>query len=128
MNKHAGWIIADGVAIVAFVVLGGRTHGGSVLHLVGVALPYLIGWFAAAVAFRLDRDPLSVTKALLAWPFGVALGLALRTMMVGALTRPLVLVSFGALGVLLVGWRIVAAGVSRVTAAREPIPSEDVAA
>lgn len=124
MNRHVGWILADAVAIVAFVVLGGRTHGGSVLHLVGVAAPYLLGWFAAAVAFRLDRDPLSVTKALLAWPFGVALGLALRTLVVGALTRPLLLVSFAVLGVLLVGWRLVAAGVARASRPRDDVGTQ----
>jgi len=112
-----GWaIVADVVAIGAFVVLGGNTHGGSALHLVGVAVPYLIGWFAAAAAFRLDRQPLSVTRALLVWPFGVACGLALRTVVVGALTRPLALVSFGTLGLLLVGWRLVAAIAARLGA------------
>lgn len=128
MSKNWGWIVTDAIAIAAFVVLGGNTHGGTPLHLVWVAVPYLVGWFAAAVAFRLDRDPLSVSRTLLVWPFGVALGLALRTAFVGVLTRPLLLVSFGVLGVLLVGWRLVAAGVSRATAPRETSPSEDAAA
>lgn len=105
--------VADVVAVGAFVAMGGNTHGGSPLHLVGVAVPYLVGWFAAAAAFRLDRRPLSVTRTLLAWPFGVALGLVLRTVFVGALTRPLALVSMAFLGLLLVGWRLVAAGVAR---------------
>lgn len=114
------WVAADVVAIGAFVVLGGRTHGGTAAHLLGVAVPYLVGWFAAAFAFRLDRRPLAVTKALLVWPFGVALGLTLRTVFTGALTRPLVLVSLGVLGLLLVGWRLVAAAVARIAGTQAP--------
>lgn len=121
------WVVADVVAIGAFVVIGGRTHGGTATHLVGVAVPYLVGWFAAALAFRLDRCPLSVTRALLVWPFGVALGLVLRTVVIGALTRPLVLVSTATLGLLLVGWRLVAAAVARVAGAGAADTADSVA-
>jgi len=112
------WVVVDLVCLGAFVVGGLGAHGDSgFMRLVqGVILPYTIGWFAASWAVGLTKEPYSPLRALIAWPFGVAMGLMLRVLfLVGAFpTRVFVLVSLGFLGATLVGWRGIVAAVRAV--------------
>lgn len=103
----------DVVGLVAFVVIG---HGQHRIHaglgeLVETLWPFLVGWFAGALAFRLYADPLSWRRAVPTWLVGVALAIWLRV----AVTHHAFLPVFAAvatafIGLALLGWRLLAIG------------------
>lgn len=81
--------VSDGVAILAFTILGVVSHRGSLppSALVENAVPLLGGWFAAAFAFRLYGRPTS-RALLLTWAVGIPVGVLVRAAALGRLEEP----------------------------------------
>jgi hypothetical protein len=78
--------VLDGVAILAFTVLGILTHRGALppSALAEDALPLLAGWYAAAAVLGLYREP-AVRVFLLTWGCGLTAGVLLRAAILGRL-------------------------------------------
>lgn len=113
-GRAAAAPIADVLAVVVFVVAGRRTHDGDgLVGLLATAAPFLaalaLGWLLA----RAWRAPAALRTGLVVWPVTVAGGLALRAAATGRLPASFAVVTAVALGVLLLGWRAVAAGLGR---------------
>ena len=76
--------IGDACALVAFVVLGLRSHdeGVTAAGLARTALPLLAGWFATAAAVRLYARG-GIARFLVTWAVGVTAGVAARALILG---------------------------------------------
>jgi Protein of unknown function (DUF3054) len=108
--------MADIVAIVVFVAIGRRNHneGTAVDGIVTVAAPFLIALAIGWVAAQAWKRPTQVEAAFIIWPVTVAVGMVLRRFVFDRGTAlPFIIVATLVTGVFLVGWRMVAAGVSR---------------
>mmetsp|Transcript_42517 Transcript_42517/g.68381 ORF Transcript_42517/g.68381 Transcript_42517/m.68381 type:complete len:275 (-) Transcript_42517:509-1333(-) len=113
--RNAKLVAGDAAAILLFAAIGRGNHGegfaaGEVL---ATALPFLVGWFAAAPVAGTFGDDARGTEvgaaaaaAAKAWALGIPAGLVLRSVGKGQLPpQPFVIVTMVATGVLLVGWR-----------------------
>ncbi|GAB4100072.1 DUF3054 domain-containing protein [Sinomonas halotolerans] len=109
----------DTAVVLAFAGLGRGFHSleNPVLGVLATAWPFLVGLAVAWAAFRVWRRPDAP------WPTGIAvwigsyaLGMALRAAMGGATPVPFLLVAFGFLGALFLGWRAIALVAQRVLA------------
>lgn len=104
--------IADALAILVFVTIGLLSHHGD-LTLHGYArdaLPFLGGWFAAALAFRLYSRS-GWWRLAATWAVGVPAAVLIRALVLG---RPLagreaafLLVSLVSVGLLVLAGRLV---------------------
>jgi hypothetical protein len=109
--------VADGAAIVAFVLVGIVAHAGEATPnaLLEDALPLIAGWSVAATMFRLYDRP--TTRAfLLTWAIGIPLGVAVRAAVLGRLDEPRQLAFLAttlALSLAFVAAARIAAGVAR---------------
>lgn len=116
--------VGDFLALAAFVALGQARHPasnpqGEPAALLGALAPFLIGWLAVALIGGLyTHDVLLGPRRMLswtipAWILGSLIALALRatTLFPGDLSGlfPVVAIVFG--GILVVGWRTIAAAV-----------------
>lgn len=103
-------LIADAVAIVAFIVVGRRNHHDAVdaSGVVGTAAPFLLALGLGWLVLRLWRHPTSTTWALALWAITLTVGMVLRKVIWddGTATA-FVIVAGVATFVLLVGWRSV---------------------
>jgi hypothetical protein len=111
-------VIGDTVALLVFWILAVAAHrpvdGGLVSAVITSAM-LVGGWIAGAFAFRVYRRPAALSPALLAWLFGIPLAFVLRTVVRNRPLDPVfVLVTWGLLFALLIGWRLAAAGVRRL--------------
>ena len=80
------WAIAlDAAVFIAFAVVGQDTPGGSrdIGTLAAITLPFLIGWFGAALGLGLYRDPLSWSTAGITFVAGMAIAFGLRVLLFG---------------------------------------------
>lgn len=119
--RTAGLALGDAIAILAFVAAGVARHGGDpVGEPVGVlraAAPFLVAWWLVAFIGGLyTRDAIASPRmalswALPAWILATLLGHALRGTgpVPGGTTPAFVLVTLAVGGVLVVGWRVLAA-------------------
>ena len=112
---------ADVVLILMFAAIGRDAHqrGDVVSGVFSTAWPFLVGAALTWLALRVWREPLAP------WPAGV--GVWLGTVTVGMLLRavtgqtvvlPFVVVALLSLGLLLLGYRLLAAGVRRLNTRR----------
>lgn len=109
--------LADIAAIVVFVAIGRRNHdeGTAVDGIASVAAPFLIALAVGWIVARAWKHPMQIDTALIIWPITVAVGMALRNLVFDRGTAlPFVIVATLVIGLFLVGWRLVAARVSRV--------------
>lgn len=107
---------ADAVLILVFAAIGRDAHqrGEVVTGVLATAWPFLAGAALTWLALRLWRSPLSVWPAGVAvWLGTVALGMILRAVTGQTVVLPFVIVALLSLGVLLLGYRLVAAAVRR---------------
>jgi hypothetical protein len=76
--------VSDGVAILIFVTIGLLSHHGglSVRGYGRDALPFLAGWYAAALAFRTYQRP-GLWRVAATWAVGVPLGVLIRALALG---------------------------------------------
>ncbi|HSL36451.1 MAG TPA: DUF3054 domain-containing protein [Arthrobacter sp.] len=112
---------ADTALILVFAAIGRDAHqrGDIVLGVFSTAWPFLVGAALAWLALRVWRAPLAL------WPAGV--GVWLGTVTIGMLLRavtgqtvvlPFVIVALLSLGLLLLGYRLLAAAVRRFNTRR----------
>lgn len=107
---------ADVVLILVFAGIGRDAHqrGDVVTGVLLTAWPFLAGAAIGWTAARAWRDPLSVRRAGLAVLLGsVAGGMTLRSLTGQTVVLPFVIVALLSLGVLLLGYRLVLAFLSR---------------
>jgi Protein of unknown function (DUF3054) len=106
---------ADSVAVVVFAAVGRLSHGESddLLGLVGTAAPFAVGLVAGWVTPVVRRDPAALRAGVVAVVCTAGIGLLLRAGFTGRLPLSFALVTTLSLAVLLLGWRGLAALVSR---------------
>jgi DUF3054 family protein len=106
---------ADAVAVVVFAAVGRLSHGEAddLLGLVGTVAPFGVGLVAAWTTPVVRRDPASWRAGAVAVVCTVGIGLALRAGFTGRLPLSFAVVATISLAVLLLGWRGLAAVVSR---------------
>ncbi|QIR69780.1 DUF3054 domain-containing protein [Kocuria sp. KD4] len=109
------FLAVDLVLVIVFAAIGRSAHGEDVLGMLTTAWPFLvgtlIGWFAARGA---HRPAAVVPTGLVVWLSTEIVGMFLRTLTGQGTAWSFVLVSLVVLGVFLVGYRLVLAGVARV--------------
>ncbi|MEV7572587.1 DUF3054 domain-containing protein [Arthrobacter nitrophenolicus] len=108
--------VADLVLILVFAAVGRDAHqrGDVFSGVLLTAWPFLAGAAAGWLAARAWRDPLSVRRSGLAvWLGSLVGGMLLRAVTGQTVVLPFVIVALLSLGVLLVGYRLIIAGVRR---------------
>lgn len=107
----------DVVLVVAFAALGRASHAEDdpVLGVWGTAWPFLLGtalgWWA--VRWRSGRWPLQVGTGIPVWAGTLVVGMLVRVLTGAGTAVTFVLVAGCTLAVLLLGWRAVAARLTR---------------
>jgi Protein of unknown function (DUF3054) len=106
---------ADAVAVVVFAAVGRLSHGEAddLLGLLGTVAPFGVGLVAAWTTPVVRRDPASWRAGAVAVVCTVGIGLVLRAGFTGRLPLSFAVVATISLAVLLLGWRGLAAVVSR---------------
>ncbi|ADX73089.1 DUF3054 domain-containing protein [Pseudarthrobacter phenanthrenivorans] len=109
-------VAADAALILVFAGIGRDAHqrGDVVAGVLLTAWPFLAGAAVGWLGARAWRDPLSVPRSgLPIWTGSVAGGMALRALTGQTVVLPFVIVATLALGLFLLGYRLVAAGLRR---------------
>lgn len=102
----------DAVLVILFATLGRASHdeGLSASGIAGTAWPFLValalGWLIAAAIAK--TPPLTVRAAWPAWVITVLGGMALRALTGDGTAAAFIVVATVTLGVLLLGWRLLA--------------------
>lgn len=107
---------ADAVLILLFAAVGRDAHqrGDVVTGVLLTAWPFLAGAAMGWTVARAWRDPLSVARTGIAvWLGSVAGGMALRALTGQTVVLPFVIVALLSLGLLLLGYRLLLAGLKR---------------
>jgi hypothetical protein len=113
-------LIADVLAVLAFVVLGKATHG-ELTDAVGVlvtAAPFLAGVALGWCSTLVRTAPVTLRAGALVLGCTLLVGLIGRAVVTGRLPVTFVLVTVLTLAVLLLGWRAVALVVTRRSRAK----------
>jgi hypothetical protein len=106
----------DVVAVLAFCAVGRRSHaeGLTVSGVATTAWPFLSGTVVGWLASRGWRRPTAVMPTgVVVWLCTVVVGLLLRKTIRAGIPLGFVVVAASVTGVLLLGWRAVAAAMSR---------------
>jgi hypothetical protein len=113
-------VAADVLAVVVFAAVGRVNHdlSGDPLGLLGTAAPFAVGLLAAWATPQVRADPAALRAGAVVLAGAAVIGLALRAAFTGRLPLSFAVVAVVALAVLLLGWRAVAALVSRTVAHR----------
>ena len=109
--------VLDVLAVLAFVVVGRRTHADEVAlaGVAGTGWPFLIALAAGWLLTRAWRAPTAVLRTgVPVWLVSVVLGMVLRGAAGDGTATAFVVVATLVLGALLLGWRVVATVVLRV--------------
>ena len=106
---------ADAVAVVVFAAVGRMSHGEAddLLGLVGTAAPFGVGLVAAWATPVVRRHPQAWQAGVVAVVCTAGIGLLVRAGFTGRLPLSFAVVATVSLAVLLLGWRGLAALVSR---------------
>ena len=125
MTRRAAALAVDLLAVLAFVLVGRRSHdeGDALLGLLTTLWPFAAGavvGHALVAAARLRAGGLRA--GLVVWPVTVVVGMLLRTASDQGVQLSFVVVTVVVLGVLLLGWRIVVVGARRGGARRGARP------
>ncbi len=116
-------LLADVLAVLAFVLLGRRSHdeGSLVAGTVATALPFLAGAGAGHLALRVARRrPDTPAGGAVVLAAAVGVGMALRRLAGGGTPPSFVVVTTGFLALLLLGWRLAA----RLVGGRRGAPAD----
>jgi hypothetical protein len=114
----------DVVAVLLFVAIGRSSHhdGLSLAGMASTSWPFLaalvIGWSAG----RAWRRPAGLAAGVAAWIGCVACGMALRVVAGQGTALAFIAVALGFLGLELLGWRLLAAGLARPGSAGATAP------
>ena len=111
---------ADAVAVIVFAAIGRTSHdeSGDLLGLAGTVAPFAVGLLVAWAVPVVRADPAGLRAGAVVLGCTAVIGLALRAAFTGRLPWTFALVTVIALAVLLLGWRGLAAVVSRTVAHR----------
>lgn len=121
-SRDIPWLVplaaaGDALIFLIFAVIGRASHGEAIgsaaLRTVGTALPFLVGWFVAALAWKayaantLHSYRAGLTRVAVAWITGAIIALAIRSL----LEHRIVPATFAAIAlgfnlVLLLLWRV----------------------
>jgi Protein of unknown function (DUF3054) len=117
-------IAVDIICVLIFAIVGRGSHreANDLVGVLSTAWPFLAGSLTGYVLARAWRHPATLRSGVIVWLCTVAVGILLR-LATGRGTAPtFVLVATIALGILLLGWRVVLGAVhtARRTAARHP--------
>jgi hypothetical protein len=106
---------ADAVAVVVFAAVGRLSHGESddLLGLVATVAPFGVGLVAAWATPVVRHEPASWRAGAVALACVAGIGLLLRAGFLGRLPLSFAVIATISLAVLLLGWRALAALVSR---------------
>ena len=109
----------DVVMVLVFAVAGRRTHdeGDPILGVLDTAWPFLVAAVVGSLIARGWRKPYGRSTAIIVWITTVLLGMGLRLLSGDTAAWPFWIVTFLVLGILLLGWRLVARRVKRRTPA-----------
>ena len=112
----------DVVFVLVFAAIGRINHGESVLGAPLTALPFLVGTAAGwyAVHRMSGRWPLTVGPGITVWVCTLVLGMLLRAITGAGVAFSFVVVATLVLGILLLGWRLIAERLEDDRAAAEP--------
>ena len=113
-------LLADLLAVVAFVLLGRRSHeeGSAVAGTVATAWPFLAGAAVGeVVALAARRAPESLAAGAVVAAGAVAVGMPLRRLAGGGTPVSFVVVATTFLALFLLGWRLAARALARRRAA-----------
>lgn len=117
----AGLAVGDVLALSAFVAAGRTQHSGTPIGdpvgFLDALAPFLIGWAIAAVVGGLyTSDALLTPRRAISWAFPawvlaliIGMGLRATPLFTGSAALTFVIVTFVVGGVLVVGWRALAA-------------------
>lgn len=103
--------LVDAVLVLLFVVLGRSSHAeaADVVGFLSTSWPFLVGLVAGWLVTWAWRRPFAIVwPGIPVWLMTVALGMLIRTSAGQGVQPSFIAVAFAALGVLLVGWRLVA--------------------
>lgn len=120
-NSAAVAAFADAALILLFAGIGRDAHqrGDVIAGVFQTAWPFLAGATIAWLGVRAWRAPLQVWPAGVAvWLGAVAVGMLLRAVTGQTVVLPFVIVALLSLGLFLVGYRLLLAGVRRLMARR----------
>ncbi len=113
MRAAALAVLADVAMVLAFVVIGRASHhaGETLAGVASTAWPFLAGLAAGELAARSWRRPAAVVPTgLIVWLATVGLGQVLRIVSGQGTELAFIAVSAAFLGLFLLGWRAVVAG------------------
>lgn len=117
--RAATAVVLDVCCVGAFVAIGRASHaeGETWAGLARTAWPFLAGLAVGWLVTRAWRRPAGLTGAAAGvWLSTVALGMALRVISGQGIAVAFVFVALAFLGLFLLGWRVLAAGVRRAAA------------
>lgn len=101
--------------VIVFAAIGRSAHGEDVLGMLTTAWPFLAGTLIGWLMVRGARRPAAVVPTgVVVWLSTELVGMLLRVLTGDGTAWSFVLVSLVVLGVFLVGYRLVLAGVARV--------------
>ncbi len=114
-------LLGDVVAVGAFVAIGraAHSHGLQPSGLASTAWPFVVGlavgWLVIARVMIVGRRAVgdTVSAGVVAWLCTVSLGMVLRAVAGQGVDATFVAVALAFLGLFLLGWRLVVAGVRR---------------
>jgi hypothetical protein len=114
--------VADLVLILLFAGIGRDAHqrGDVVVGAFQTGWPFLAGAAIAWFCLRVWRSPLRIWPAGVAvWLGAVVFGMLLRALTGQTVVLPFVIVALLSLGVFLVGYRLIVAGIRRLSGRRQ---------
>lgn len=114
--------VADAALILLFAAIGRDAHqrGDVIAGVLLTAWPFLAGAALAWMGLRVWRAPLRVWPAgVSVWIGAVALGMVLRAVTGQTVVLPFIIVALLSLGVFLLGYRLIVAGIRRLAGRRQ---------
>lgn len=121
------WVLLDALMIMIFATVGRSSHGGadSATQVIGVAAPFLLGagvgwllvWLRGRPRGRGLRSGASLRAGAIVLGCAVVIGLGYR-LITGTGAPAFLVVAILSLTLLLLGWRLLAAGIRRMARTR----------
>ncbi|MBS1847924.1 MAG: DUF3054 domain-containing protein [Actinobacteria bacterium] len=108
----------DAIVILVFVAIGRSSHteGETLAGIASTSWPFLVGAAVGWILSRAWQHPTRLWPAgVVVWSCAVAVGMGLRVIAGQGTALSFTFVALGFLGATLLGWRLVALGVRRVS-------------
>ena len=108
--------VLDAAVVVAFALIGRASHGEDLAPsgVLGTAWPFLVAGAIGWIVARAWRSPSRIVPAgLLVWGVTIVVGMVLRALTGEGVVVPFVITTAIILGLLMLGWRAIAAVTAR---------------